>query len=106
MCIRDSPFTPPMVLVDDPDITFECPEDVTVTPEAGAQFASATFVIPEAETNCDPIIPTNMVVCPDVSENIPGFDFIGQVGGSKYYQSHNAVDWMTANTISMTNGDY
>jgi len=99
------PFTPPIVPVDDPDITFDCPEDVMVTTQPGAQFAPASFIIPEATTTCSPSVGGSPVIlCPDVSNSINGFAFLGQRGGSKYFMSHDAEDWFTANSIAQANG--
>jgi len=98
------PYTPPIVPVDDPDISFDCPEDVTVTPQPGAQFAEASFVIPEATTTCNPAVPTTVTLCPDVSNSISGFTYVGRRGGSKYFISHVAEDWNTANSIAQANG--
>ncbi len=98
------PYTPPIVPIDDADIDFDCPEDVMVTTAAGAQFAPANFVIAEATTNCSPVVSNPVTLCPDVSNSISGFTYLGQRGGSKYFVSHIAEDWVTANNIAQANG--
>ncbi len=103
------PFTPPIVPIDDEDISFDCPEDVMVTTQAGAQFAPASFNIPEATTTCSPSVPAppaTVTLCPDVSNTISGFTYLGQTGGSKYFISHVAEDWVTANNIAQANGGH
>jgi len=101
------PFTPPIVPIDDADIDFDCPEDVMVVTEAGAQFAPATFTIPDATTNCSPEVPTppvSVTICPEIDNAISGFTFLGQRGGSKYFVSHAAENWTDANAIAQANG--
>ena len=81
-------YFPPVVPVDDPDIDFACPADITVTPPAGGSSEVASWTEPTATTTCTGGTPGGgEPSCVSVPESIPGFNFSGEFADSKYYVS-------------------
>lgn len=91
--------------VDDPDITFECPADIQVTTLPGATTAVANFTTPTAQTNCNPG-GSGLPYCSSLPNHLSGFSFMGEYNGSKYFLSHYATDWNTANAEAAANGGH
>ncbi len=93
-------YVPPIVAVDDPDIDFACPSDITVTPEAGAAVVEVSWTEPAApSTTCviDNPNPNPPVSCSSIADEIAGYIYLGEYNNSKYYCSNsNAFTWAEA----------
>ncbi|MEM9823788.1 MAG: lectin-like protein, partial [Bacteroidota bacterium] len=96
------PFSPPIVPNDDPDIDFACPEDITVSTQAGAQFAPANWSIGEAATTCAPV--GGGIPCSTVPSSIPGFTYLGEYNENRYFVSNATASWTQANINAQANG--
>ncbi|MEO0779205.1 MAG: lectin-like protein, partial [Bacteroidota bacterium] len=101
------PFIPPVVPVDDPDITFSCPPDITVTGLPGAGNAEASWTEPTASSTCTTSGGggSGTLEC-NISNNLPNFDFLGEIEGRKYYVSDHPANWHTARERAINAGGY
>ncbi len=103
------PFQEPIVPVDDPDITFSCPTNITLSTQPGAQFAPVSWTEPTAETTCDPAGSGGGTGTPDCSQipsDFSGYTNIGEINNAKYFVSHVAEDWNTANANAISLGGH
>lgn len=96
-------YFPPVVDVDDPDIDFNCPADITVTPPPGGSSEIASWVEPIATTNCTSGGGGNLPSCVLISNDIPGYTFLGEFNNSKYYVSTSSTSWSTARDNAVAN---
>ncbi len=104
-------YFPPVVDVDDPEIDFACPEDITVTPPTGGTAAIASWIEPIATTNCTSggsgVTGNGFPSCVNVYETLPGFNFIGEFNESKYFVStSNNYNWSDANSLANNYGGH
>ena len=102
-------YFPPVVPVDDPDIDFTCPADITVTTQPGASSEVASWVEPTATTTCTTGGGggNGLPSCSSINESIAGFTYIGEYNESKYFVSTSSnYSWFDANTLATNNGGH
>ena len=96
-------YVPPIEPVDDPNIEFACPGDITISPaQPGEPTVAVNWTEPEVQsTTClsSPNPCTN-------DENIPGFLFMGEYNDSRYYRSNHIRTWTDANAYTSANGGF
>ncbi|MEM6965618.1 MAG: lectin-like protein, partial [Bacteroidota bacterium] len=98
-------FFPPVVPVDDPDIDFSCPPDITLTPLPGSTAELATWTEPEATTTCT-AGNGGPISCGAIPTQLSGFSYLGASNGSKYFLSNSTYSWPTAKAEAAANGGY
>ena len=98
------PFQTTINPIDDPDITFDCPGDISLTTLAGAQFAEASWVEPVATSNCDPGDPVEP--CSTIPQSIPEFFSLGHYNGSNYFVSKTPATWTNAKANAQSHGGF
>ncbi len=99
-------YFPPVVDIDDPEIDFTCPTDITVTTLPGAGAEVASWTVPTATTTCTTGTGGgggNLPSCVLVSNNISGYTFLGEFNNSKYYVSTTSSSWSTARDNAIAN---
>ncbi len=95
-------FVPPIVAVDDPDLEFACPEDITLTTAPGGATAIASWEEPAPPiTNCTP-----GADCSDLPTYLPGYSYIGEFEGSRYFLADHTTSWNTAQHDALESGGY
>ncbi|MEM9916871.1 MAG: lectin-like protein [Bacteroidota bacterium] len=99
------PFQAPITAVNDPDISFSCPPDITVTGLPGAGSAPASWTEPEATSTCT-LGGGNGPDCSQVSESIPNYSFMGEFNNSKYFLSNNYNTWPDAKNAAEAIGGH
>ena len=82
-------------------ITPNCIDDISITAEAGANGAIATWQIPTFTSTCE-----NSTDCSDRLSQIGGFDYLGALNGSQYFASSSPFTYTQATNLAAQNGGY
>ena len=97
-------YVPPIEPVDDPNIEFACPGDITISPaQPGEPTVAVNWTEPEVQsTTCCANLPnaTN-----DTYDTL-GFTFIGEYNNSRYYRSNFRWTWTDAQAQASANGGF
>ena len=88
-------YVPPVVPVDDPDVDFNCPADITVTALPGAGNAEANWTAPTATSSCSN---------GGGGTDIPGYTFLGTLNNANFYLSTTTANWQDAQNNAIAVG--
>lgn len=97
------PFQEPIEPTEDPDITFTCPDDITVTGLPGAGSAEANWTEPEATTTCTI---GGTLDCGELTNSLTGFTYLGELNNSRYFVSNQNRSWYAGRNIAASVGGH
>jgi len=84
-------------------ISNTCVEDITVDADAGTNGAVVTWNAPTFRSNC---IYNSNIDCSEAPSSVVGFDYLGELNGSKYFASTNIATYEEAKSKTIQEGGY
>ncbi len=84
-------------------ISNTCVEDITVDAAAGSNGAVVNWETPTYSSNC---IYNSNVDCSDAPNSVSGFEYVGELDGSKYFISTNTATYYEAKSKTIQEGGY